>query len=236
MNCIIIEDDFMIAVNIQRMVEELGYTTLAVLNNKEEVGQCQVFEEADIILSDVKLGKETFAFNLLKERVGEIPVILFSSYVEPELYEQSKVINPYIYLTKPIDKITLRSAIEGATKKRESKPSSNDIKIEKGNVFVKSRGKLVGIKLREILFVTSEGNYCYIYLESSKLVIKSSLKKAIEVLDYNLLIQAHRGYYVNVSHVEHINISNGTIKIEDHSIPMGRKYKSTIMKLFEKLI
>lgn len=233
--CIIVEDNFLTAVNIQRMVEELGYQVLTVLHNKDQVERSTNFEEADVILSDVKIGVDTFVFDVLNDKISDTPVVLFSSHVDMELYEQCKKIKPYIYLIKPLDKITLQSAIEGATRRLRSR-SLNDFKVEDGRVFVKTKGKLVAIDPNKILFVESEGNYCYIHVDDYKLVVRSSLRGVIELLNNEIFLQCHRGYIVNFNHVTHVNITNDIIKVNVYSIPIGRKYKKSILDHFDNLL
>ena len=226
--CVIIEDNYLTAMSLSRMVEELGYEVLANLQTKEEVDASIELDNADVILSDVKLDVETFAFDVLKDCKDSVPIILFSSHVDLDLYNQCKKLNPYIYLIKPIDKLTLRSAVEGALSNKRSK-SVNDLKVEGGKVFVKTKGKLISVDPRDVLFIESEGNYCYINMVDRKIVIRSSLSAILTTFNSKLLIQTQRGYIVNIDKIQDVDITRDFIVLGDHTIPIGRKYKKKVL-------
>lgn len=230
--CLLIEDNYLTAMNIRKMLEELDYKVLEILHNKEEIENCSLFNEADVILSDVKISVDVFAYEILDKYKKTAPIILFSSYVDIDLYNECKKINPYIYITKPVDKVTLKSAIEGALSNKRLK-SNNDLKVVDGKVFVKSKGALIGIIPNDVLYVESEGNYCYIYLGDKKIVIRSSLNNVMNVLNTPQIIKAQRGYLINTTKVTNVDISNEFIDIGAHKIPIGRKYKKAVLEHFK---
>jgi len=230
LKCIIVEDNFLSSIAIRRMIEELGYEVLEMLKNVKEVENCTVYKDADILISDVKLGNEKYAYDVLATIPNLPPVILVSSHVDIDLYAKCKVLNPHVYLVKPVDKITLKSAIEGALNSKASKTTTTkDLKVQDGKVFVKSKGKYIGIEPSHLMYIKSEGNYCYLFLEGSKVVIRSSLSGVLTVLNSTNIKQVQRAYAINVNHISDVNIAEDIINIGEVRIPIGRKYKKDLL-------
>ncbi len=228
LKCIIVEDDFLSSVAIRRIIEELGYSVLEVLKNASEVEKYSAYKNADILISDVKLGNEVYAYDILTTVENLPPIILISSHVDIELYDKCKALNPHIYLVKPIDKITLKSAIDGALNAKRTK-TTKDLKVQDGKVFVKSKGKYIGIDPNNLLYIKSEGNYCYLFLEGSKIVIRSSLSGVLTVLNSTNIKQVQRAYAINVAHISNIDITEDIVNVGEVSIPIGRKYKKDLL-------
>ena len=139
------------------------------------------------------------AFNLFKLMDNLPPIIFFSGIKDASYYDKSKESNPYIYLSKTFDDITLKSAIEGALRSHKRVLSqSGDIQKLDQNVFIRTNGQLINLVPSEIIFIQSEGNYIYIFTSARKVVIRSSIKNVLSKLDSDYFIQIHRGYAVMV--------------------------------------
>lgn len=227
-HCLIIEDDFASAINLQRVVEGMGLHVLAILENSEQVQAFSNYSRVDIILSDVKLGAESYAYDHLPHQAKLPPIIFISSFPDMDLYDKSNQLDPYVYLTKPVSDVTLQSAINGALKSKREK-SREDIKVIEGRVFVRSKGKLRSVDPQKVTYLHSEGNYCYIYTsDSAKIVIRSSISNMLETLNHEPLMQIHRAYVANRLFIESMDISSSTIKIAGTELPVGRSYKKSI--------
>ena len=189
-------------------------------------------KNVDIILSDVKLDKE-YAFDISKAIKDLPPIIFFSGIKDASLYDKSKVANPYIYLSKPFDEITLKSAIEGALRTKQNQDSrSGDIQIKDQHIFVRANGQMINLIPSEVNYIQSEGNYVYIFTTMRKLAIRSSIKNVLTKLESDLFQQVHRGFAVNVLKINEFSISQNYVQINSNRIPVGRKYKK---QLKEKL-
>jgi DNA-binding response OmpR family regulator len=119
-NVLIVEDDIIIAIDLQILLEKNGYNICAVANSGEEALKEAAQHRPDVVLMDIKLqGK---AEGLLAgheiHSTWNIPVIFMSGYLNTEKSINDKSI---MYIKKPIEPQFLLSAIETILTK-----SSND--------------------------------------------------------------------------------------------------------------
>ena len=173
-----------------------------------------------------------FSFDLLATYKDLPPIIFYSSHDDKELYQRSSRLRPHVYLIKPVSGLSLHSSIQGAVKLNE-KAVDKDLKVIDGKVFIRSQGKLLSLIPEEILFIQSEGNYCYINIEDKKIVIRSSIKKVLLMLDSTHLAQVQRGYIINTSKVDSFDVTNDEVYIGNNVIPVGRTYKKSIISLLK---
>lgn len=235
-DCLIIEDNYAFGLDTKIKCEGLGMNVIKLITEPDQIESTVASCDPDIILSDVKLGPNIFAFDILGKIPDLPPVIFFSSYNDEKLYSRSKLAQPYVYLIKPFDDITLMSAIDGALRdKQKEQKDSGDIRRDANKLFVRSKGKLVSVKPRQIVYVESEGNYCYIFAEDRKIVIRSSLQNVLKKIGLREFIQIHRGYVINVNYIEEFNISSNQVMINNVLLPVGRSYKKSLNLLLSTL-
>lgn len=229
---LIIEDDYLYSIEVKMLVEEIGLRPIVVSENFASVPNILKSESIDIVLSDVKLSSGHYSFQILSQIEDLPPLIFYSSYDQDELYRASMELNPYIYIKKPLDKVTLQSAIEGALKRGVSKPSKfADIGRKGENILIRSRGKILSVDPADILYVHSEGNYCYLISSEKKIVIRSSLKNVISLLQSSNFMQVHRSFVVNIKAINSYVLSKNVLVIRNDEIPIGRKYKKELREL-----
>lgn len=234
LKCIIIEDDFAFALETQIKAEEIGLKVTQIISNYDDIIPELTDASVDIILSDVKLGPNQYAYDALLKLDNLPPIIFFSSFVDDQLYQKSKSIEPYIYLIKPFDKLTLQSSVDGALRSiRKAISKGGDIERDRELVFIRSKGKLISVDPSKVAFVKSEGNYCYIYMEERKIAIRSSIKNVIEKFSSPNFIQIHRAYLINTNFVSNIIVGENVVEIKDESLPIGRKYKKALIEILK---
>ncbi len=233
LNCLIVEDDYAFAIDTKLRAEEVGVKVVGIVSSFAEIKEALQKEKIDLILSDVKLKNGEYAFDFFKTIEDLPPIIFFSGVKDSSLYDKSKESKPYVYLSKPFDDVTLKSAIEGALRsKKESLFDTEDIQVKEHNLFVRSNGQMINLRPSDIFYIKSEGNYILIFTKSKKIVIRSSIKKVLAKINSDKFMQVHRGYAANISKVDSFNISESYAIINSENIPIGRKFK----KLFrEKL-
>jgi len=231
--CLIIEDDFAFAIEVKLMIEKFGYLVVGIEKEKEEIQHVLSNNSIDVIISDVKLGSDQYAFEYLKKMDNLPPVIFMSSYDEDDLYIESKKLNPVLYLKKPIDEITLRSALDTALRSSKTNVRIEDRSRSRSRVFIKHKGDMISVNPEKIIMIKSEGNHCEILTTKRKFVTRSSIKNLLNSINRDFLIQVHRGYIVNLNMISSFSIGKDEICIEDYIIPIGRTYKKGFKSLMK---
>jgi len=230
---LVIEDDVVFAYNIKIMLEELGYELVSMQTDVSNIQDLLNCHKVDILLSDIRLENGDLSYEVLKGVKNLPPLIFFTGFNDEDLYEQAKVLDPYMFMVKPFDKLTLKSAIEGAVKSRRLEVKRDTIKVQnQKSLFVRSNGQVVPIKSDELKYIKSEGNYCFINLIDRTVVIRASISKALELINISNLRQVHRKFAVNMDHIKEIRVGDNLVIIDQDEVPIGRKYKK---ELLEKL-
>ena len=111
---LIVEDERIVAKDLQETLQELGYDAFAIARSSEEALQVATERCPDLVLMDIRIkgpldGIETAT--ILRERFG-VPVVYLTAHADGATLERAKVTEPYGYLIKPIKPDELRSAIE----------------------------------------------------------------------------------------------------------------------------
>lgn len=102
--------------------------------------------------------------------------------------------------------------------------------LSKEILFIKKGKVLHQVKLNDVLYLSSEGNYVTLHTLNGKYVIKISLKRTGEFFPANRFIQVHRSYIVQLKCIEKIDLSTNELYLLDQVFPIGRKYKAQLLE------
>ena len=113
---LVVEDDAIVASQLQRTLHKMDYTSIGPVATGEEAIELALRELPDCILMDIKLKGELSGIETAHSihKVAEIPVIYVTAYADNETIERSKDSHTYGFLTKPIRDKELGAMIETA--------------------------------------------------------------------------------------------------------------------------
>lgn len=113
---LLVEDEKLIALEIISRLEKLGYDICKnAINTKEALDELKK-GCPDLVLMDIKIDGDTDGIETAKmiQSYKKIPIIFLTAYSDKEILERVKEINPYGYLTKPVQEKELRISLEMA--------------------------------------------------------------------------------------------------------------------------
>jgi light-regulated signal transduction histidine kinase (bacteriophytochrome) len=110
---LIVEDESIVASDLQQTLRDLGYDAFAVAASAEEALACAAERRPDVVLMDVRIkgpldGIETA--RLLQERF-DVAVVYLTAHADETTIENASQTEPQGYLLKPVKAAELRSAI-----------------------------------------------------------------------------------------------------------------------------
>ncbi len=157
-NIMIVEDEELVAADIQLSVEKMGYAVCAMASSGMEAVQKAKLTRPDLILMDIVLkgsmdGIE--AATRIKD-LYQIPVVYLTAFGENAMLQKAIAAEPYGYMTKPFNDRELHIAIEISIYKKEAENKIR--KMERWFATVlKSIGEAVitSDKERRITFMNS---------------------------------------------------------------------------------
>lgn len=118
----IVEDELVIAQDVQRMVSRLGFQCDLVVESGEEAVAGAQRHRPDLILMDIRLGGRMDGIQAathIHNRL-QIPVVFLTAHTDEATVGRAKSATPYGYVVKPVAEQELRLGIEMALAKAEA--------------------------------------------------------------------------------------------------------------------
>lgn len=113
---LIVEDNGILAADLQDMLTGLGYGVLEPAACGEEAVFVASARRPDLILMDIKLAGEMSGIAAAAQigAVSDIPIVYLTSYSQESVLQQAKATAPYGYLVKPVSERDLAATLEMA--------------------------------------------------------------------------------------------------------------------------
>jgi CheY-like chemotaxis protein len=120
-NILVVDDESIIALNLEEDIKELGYKTADIAASGEKAIEKARELRPDLILMDIAMPGEKDGIDAAVEITAEldIPIIFLTAYADEELIKRAKRVKPSGYILKPYDKREVRAVIEMALCKKE---------------------------------------------------------------------------------------------------------------------
>ena len=111
---LVVEDESIIALDIQQRLKRLGYAVPEVAHSGAEAIQMAAQVMPDLVLMDIRLegemdGIETASI-ISKQR--HVPIVFLTAYSDGPTFERAKLTNPFGYVLKPFKDRELHNTIE----------------------------------------------------------------------------------------------------------------------------
>jgi len=113
---LIVEDEGIVAIDLKRMLLELGFEVAGVAATSEQALEVAKLHPVDLVLMDIRLqgavdGIETA--RLLRQG-HDVPVLYLTAHRDSETVRRAKVTEPFGYVLKPFKKVELSIALDFA--------------------------------------------------------------------------------------------------------------------------
>lgn len=239
---LIVEDNVIIADDMQSMLEEIGYEIVDNVIVYEQAVEVLKNKEVDLVLIDIILASDKTGIDLgkhIRENYN-IPFIFVTSNSDRATVENAKTVKPNGYLVKPFEQQDLYTSIEIALSNfisvknnsaGESQEEEDDRlmsnKVLKDSIFVKKQHLYYRIQFGDIQFIKADNVYLEVNTVDKKFLVRSPLKDYLEKLPQQKFYRAHKSYIVNVDHIDAINSKD--ILINNTLIPISKEFKEFII-------
>lgn len=214
---LIVEDESIVAKDIQQSLKKLGYEVLGVCGTGEDAILKAEQTKPSLVLMDIMLKGDMSGIDAA-EHIGQklnIPVIFLTAYADSSTLSKAKVTEPYGYIIKPFKEIDLQTNIEIALYKHEKASESKkerdflyslvEAKSTKDTIFVKSNMKLVKIYTKEIYFIEALKDYVTINTRNNRYVVHSTMKDIEKKFPPAEFVRAHRSFIVRIDKITAID-------------------------------
>ncbi|MBB2144396.1 response regulator [Pedobacter sp. LMG 31464] len=232
LRCLIIDDEPLAHEVILEYSKDIPFLEIC--------GQCyratEAFEflsntEIDLIFLDIRMPKLN-GLDFLRTLQRKPLVIITSAYEEYALESFDLAVCDYLLKPFRFDRFlkAVNRALESYNLKNQSvKPSSSlpSLISDDEQISIKSDKKHVLIKLSDIYYLESLGNYVKVWTDLNFLLTPRTLSSFEEQLPSEFFIRIHKSFILNKKFVHYME--GNTIYLKNNQqIPIGKNYKPII--------
>ncbi|WP_462252939.1 LytR/AlgR family response regulator transcription factor [Ekhidna sp.] len=231
--CLIVDDEPLAIEILQSYVDRVETLELVgTCSNAVQAFEVLKKEPVDLLFLDIQMPKLT-GIEFLKA-LNPIPQVIFTTAYR-EYAVESYELSVLDYLLKPIafDRflMAINKVVEnGNTSVEVVREEAESMQSDDPFLFLKVDRKMVKVYLKDITYIESLKDYVRVKTEAGKELI--SLQK-ISYLEKKLpadcFQRVHKSYIISVKKIS--AYSNTSIEIGETEIPIGRSYKSEVMKV-----
>lgn len=230
--CVIVDDEPLAIEILQSYVDRVESLELvATCNNAVQAFDILKKEKVDLLFLDIQMPKLT-GIEFLKA-LNPAPQVIFTTAYR-EYAVESYELNVLDYLLKPIGFDRFIMAINKVLENRDDRILRNEVISEPAVdtdpfLFLKVDRKMVKVFLKEITYIESLKDYVRIKTTGGKEVVTLQKISYLEKkLPEDCFMRIHKSYIISIKKIE--AYSSNAVEINGAEIPIGRSYKSEVLK------
>ncbi|WP_421947013.1 LytR/AlgR family response regulator transcription factor [Phaeodactylibacter xiamenensis] len=236
---LMVEDDMIIAADISMQLTKLGYEVIGISTRAEDALKTLESNRPDIILMDIVLSGKMNGIEAAKVVLEkfQVPVIFLTSNADDASFQEALTAKPYAFITKPFQKShlerTIKLALQRIAVEEESAPApeaSDHVSAMEDRLFIRSKGEMVKVLLKEILYAEADRNYCKVFTENESYLLSVPLRNIEAQLPADQFIRVHRSFVVNLQKIDAISEYHEYLTIQSSQIPIARRAKEEVVK------
>ena len=218
-SCIIIDDEPSSQNVLKSFINKVEYLDLKhACNDALEALEYLKNNPIDLLFLDINM-PQLSGISFYKSLQNPPKVIFTTAYSEYAL--EGFNLNATDYLLKPF---SFERFLKAVSKIKDIK----DDKVD--SIIIKSDKKLHQIKLEDIYYIESLGDYIKVHLKDKFLVVYKTLKNMNNDLPKSIFTQIHKSFIINKNKVDYIE--GNLVIINSNKIPLGQKFKKDFLDHF----
>jgi DNA-binding LytR/AlgR family response regulator len=220
-NILIVEDDKMFSLQLEAMLDSMGYCDVATATNYQQAMAYLNINHVDIIILDIVLAGQKTGIDLAQKiKPWLIPILFITAHENEEFYKQASTLPLSTYVVKPFQKYTLDSSIKGL------------LNLAQNNSFIRLDSHTGGlIKVSDLIYIEVDNTYSFVYTPHRKTAFKKSLTQLMKLLPMHLFLQVHRRYLVQKRYIQNLDLDKNIVTLEGNiQLPISRRMGQEIRK------
>ncbi len=223
LKCIIVDDEPLALETLESYVLDFpDLELLAKCRDAFEALNILKTESVDLIFLDIHMPKLS-GISLLKT-LENPPLVIFTT-----AYSQFAVdgfeLDAIDYLLKPFSFERFVKAVNKASDRLNQ--IVGDQNIDPEFLLIKSDKRIFRIKLSEIKYFQSNGDYLKVVCTDRTIVSHQTLKGITELIPEKDFIQIHKSYIVSLKQLTYLE--GNQVKVADEFLPIGNTYKEDLL-------
>jgi DNA-binding LytR/AlgR family response regulator len=245
---LIVEDEILVATDIQESLESLGYNVQYVVDTGLKAIEAVEKELPDLILMDINLKGEMTGIEAAKiiSKNNDVPIIYLTANADIDTVNKAKVALPYGYIIKPFNDKDLQTNIEIAIFK-----FTNDLKLkmeseqfntffdlkdhEKNQIIVHANKGLEKININDVYFIENDNDQTIIHLADDEIVTKRSFSELTGLFPKKYFVQVSKYFVINTLKVFAVKYPEIIIADKMTVISVDEEYREMLKTINSEL-
>lgn len=234
MKILIIEDDPLWQKIFKLYLEKKG--EIQVARNLAEVEYHLAMFKPSIVVADIHLERHSMIDYFGQKEDKTYPILFTTSFLSDEILEKACQIPHSLFISKPVERLTLESSITYLSKYFLS-DKEHDQKIELNlGIWTKNKfNQSILIPFEEIIFIKCEGNYSFIQTSRRVYTFKRSLTRMVSDIP-TYFVRISKFIVVNTNLPIEYQLIFNELKIGEYTFKVGRSYRSFLLSNIQNKI
>lgn len=243
---LIVEDDPLIARDIELLLRDWGYQTTANLPTGEAALENFLENPPDLALVDIQLQGNMDGIELAQKLQTHrpTPVVFLTAQADFSTVQRAKIARPSAYLLKPFDERHLHISLEIALNApptaadfSEKPRFAHEVKIGADTllrkddfIFIKQNYRFVKFRAADIRYLEADKNHSILCTADHKYALRMPLTTVLERLQQPELVRVSRTFAVNVKFVDEFDDSE--VVVAGRSFSMTAAFREEFLRSF----
>lgn len=235
---LIVEDELIIANDLQDILESNNYHVIGIAKSYDLAINKLSAKQPDIVLLDIQIDGSKDGIDLANtiRNEYEIPFVFISSHTDRATLDRAKESKPNGFLVKPFEDedvfVAVEMALSNFSKEQNNNQDNQDFTINE-SLFIRQKNTAVKVAYDDILYASSDANYCTLYTGDKKFVMRSTLKELESKLNDKRFFRCHKSHLVNLNQLSAVN--SEYVIVGDIKLPIGRDQQALLMSQINKI-
>ncbi|CAM1345199.1 LytR/AlgR family response regulator transcription factor [Tenacibaculum amylolyticum] len=214
--CLIIDDEPTSQEVLNQFVSDIDFLEIKkVCNNAIEAEEIMNKEKIDLLFLDINMPLIS-GLSFYKSLKNPPLVIFTTAYSEYAL--EGFDLDATDYLLKPFSFERFHKSVLKA---------KNILNKDNSQIVLKSNKKLFLLKLDELLYIESLGDYITVHTEHQKLIVYKTMNSMMGILPTHKFIRIHKSVIINFNKIDFIE--GNQVVIKKNKLPIGQKFKLELL-------
>lgn len=235
---LIVEDELIIANDLQDILESNNYHVIGIAKSYDLAINKLSAKQPDIVLLDIQIDGSKDGIDLANtiQNEYEIPFVFISSHTDRATLDRAKESKPNGFLVKPFEDedvfVAVEMALSNFSKEQNNNQDNQDFTINE-SLFIRQKNTAIKVAYDDILYASSDANYCTLYTDDKKFVMRSTLKELESKLNDKRFFRCHKSHLVNLNQLSAVN--SEYVIAGDIKLPIGRDQQALLMSQINKI-
>ena len=228
LNCLVVDDEPFSIEIIQNYIERVpGLFLKAKCGNAIEALRFINLHNVDVVFLDINMPEVT-GIQMVKSMIDPPLIVFVTAY--PEYGIKGFDLDAVDYLLKPFSFDRFLKAIEKVYSRIGlGQPEDG---MQEGFIMVRADKRDYKLKLADILFIQSKGDYLKIVTSKRSYLIHETMQNIMGILPENQFVRIHKSYIVSVPKIKYLE--GNKLFLDAIAVPIGKVYRDGLLKVLSK--